>query len=338
MDPQTTQQSDIIIDKDFLEKPFIDIPDLSIADLGFYHTPYSVGLIGLNHPNDVEAYMSKFKFLSPQVGQIVFDYSTAEFVDEKLGQAFGLTVDQKLNITRTIRDILLGDTFIGDMTQTVKITLGLDETKANDLVSMIAGELFPPAIESIKLVQRLKFPFKIQELAKIKAKGDKSQEVKLEPKQETLTQPTARPVEPRQVPTPAQQILKQQPFSQSVRPPPPQPGSRTSDSGFAAPKQPSEVSLPGKPSLQPRSPLPSVESIRPPVRTPEVEPRKPLEVQPQRPAENRPPIRPQFKIPNLGQAITKDNGGVTNQDAQKSLEQELEKVANVIDLRNKPQG
>jgi len=43
--------------------------------------------------------------------------------------------------------------------------------------------------------------------------------------------------------------------------------------------------------------------------------------------------RPEFKIPDLGQTVTKENGN--DNRAKKSLEEELEKVASVIDLRSK---
>ena len=97
-----------------------------------------------------------------------------------------------------------------------------------------------------------------------------------------------------------------------------------------------------------------------PIKT-EVEPPKPTEVQPQRPTLQPPtpqqmrpstqvppqPQKPQFKIPDLGQSFSSPpskldsvqpqgvNSG-NGDKAQKSFEEELEKVAGVIDLRNKP--
>lgn len=49
-------------------------------------------------------------------------------------------------------------------------------------------------------------------------------------------------------------------------------------------------------------------------------------------ADVQPPKKPEVKIPNLGEPITKED----DRSARKSLEEELEKVASVIDLRSNP--
>lgn len=257
-----------------------NLPDLpkSVGPVDFYFTPYSVGLHKLTHVNDIKLYMDKFQYLSEPAQKLMFDFSTAEFIEEKLGPAFDMDAYQKVEVTEVVRDIVLGDIFIGDMVKETQRKLEVDENRAKDVASMIVAQLFPPAIESIKRTQRFKFPLKIKELAQ----GQQGKPT--QPIQQPLTQPTARPLVP-----------------PSVRP-------------EALPK------IEVRPQSAPLQPLPNLNMS---------------DIKPQNP-NPQPLSRPQFKIPDIGQPVTKENGGAQSQDAQKSLEQELEKVANVIDLRNKP--
>ena len=133
---------------------------------GDYFTPYTAGVFHLTNKNDLITYDSKFDFLSPSVERILFDFSTAEFIEENLGTRFNLAKEQKKEMANIIRDVLLGNIFIGDLVKAVQLKITVDQPKASEVVSSIVSELFPSIVESIKRIQRTKFPEKIMELQK----------------------------------------------------------------------------------------------------------------------------------------------------------------------------
>ncbi len=224
---------------------------------GDYFTPYTVGIFHLTNKNDLAAYDSKFDFLSPSVEKILFDFSTAEFIEESLGTKFNLSRIQKKDTANLIREILLGELFIGDFIKLLMSRLNLEEPKAKEVASEITAKLFPSALESIKRTQRVRFASKIQELVKSRQE-EPSQNTPQQPQSYRLPLPQTPPITPAPSTTPT---------PQQTRPP---------------------LQMPPRPKIQP-------------LKT-EVEPQK----------EDRPQT-----------------------DAQKSLEEELEKVASVIDLRSK---
>ncbi len=256
---------------------------------------------GFKDPNgdDRKLFMDQYTYFSPSLKNFLASTETAELI-LATGLNYQLDDGQVYQIAVAIRELVSGKIFIKDFPITVSSKLGIDDIKAGEIANKIISQSFDPIIEDIKRIQRSKFPDKISQIQK-------------ESRPVGLTQPTARPLPPRlEVKPPYLEVQlpsKQPQGPQSVRP--------------AMPPPRLEVQLPNKPSeLRPQPPPPrSVESIRPPQSQPAT-PKPNLEVQ--LPST---PQRPQFKMSDLPQT-----------DAQKSLEQELEKVANVIDLRNKPKG
>ena len=70
---------------------------------------------------------------------------------------FGLTIDQKASLVRIIRGILLADEFLGDFPSLISSRLGVEMNTANQIAQKIVNELFAPAMEDIKNMQRGKF-------------------------------------------------------------------------------------------------------------------------------------------------------------------------------------
>ena len=142
--------------------------DLTLEDTNYtggdYFTPYRAGIVEFRDKNDFINYNTKFNFISVPVRKVIFDFSTAEFIEEKLGTKFGLDEIQKKEIANLIREVLLGNIFIGDFTKSIQEKLNLDEGKSKDIASMIVGELLSPALESVKAVQRAKFPERISQM------------------------------------------------------------------------------------------------------------------------------------------------------------------------------
>lgn len=126
-----------------------------------YFTPYTVDLFGLTNKVDIADYAGRFRNLPESILKVVFDFSTAEFIEDKLGQTFGLNSEQKTELTKVVRDVLLADVFWGDFPTLVSSRLDIDADTADQIVKTMTSELFAPAMEDIKAIQRDKFSDRI---------------------------------------------------------------------------------------------------------------------------------------------------------------------------------
>jgi hypothetical protein len=116
---------------------------------GNYNTPYNVD-IGTLTSAALEAYMIKVRARPEYIRRVLLGFSTAEFIQERLGPKFGLTEEQKREITRIIRDILLGEiplkSFIGMTMQKLRI----DDQGAKKMADMLVSRLLPGGFEDIR--------------------------------------------------------------------------------------------------------------------------------------------------------------------------------------------
>lgn len=106
--------------------------------------------------------MDKFKNLSDNIKNIVFDFSTAEFIQDSLAPTFNLSAEQGKEITRIIRDVLLCYVFIIDMNKEIQNRLNVNPDTANQMASLIISKLFISAIDDIKKEQAAAFPDRIK--------------------------------------------------------------------------------------------------------------------------------------------------------------------------------
>lgn len=142
-------------------------PPQSDNDLNFYFTPYTVDVIGLDNPLDIRNYDNKFKYISGEIEKIIYDFSTAEFIEERLTITFRLSPEQKITVTRIIRDVLLNYIFIGDMPKEIQARLKVDQDTASKITAMIVSQLFGPAIEEIKKAQSTAFPNRLDKVQQL---------------------------------------------------------------------------------------------------------------------------------------------------------------------------
>lgn len=129
----------------------------TLLDEMVYFTPYSVDIFQYNRPEELKQYMDKFGLTTDKIKGLLFDSSTAEFIQDKLVPSFNLNIGQGKEITRIIRDTLLADVFMGDMAREIQKRLQVDQNKASQIGQMILSELFAPAMEEIKTIHRQKF-------------------------------------------------------------------------------------------------------------------------------------------------------------------------------------
>lgn len=122
----------------------------NIPEDATYATPFNVDLFGSKPKNFFTEYANRVLALPEPVKNILMDSTTAEFIEENLGPSFGLNKEQKTEVTRIIRDVLLGDISINEMAAKISENLGIDPTIAYQVQGKIVNELFGPAIEDIK--------------------------------------------------------------------------------------------------------------------------------------------------------------------------------------------
>ena len=133
---------------------------MNIQEIIIYD-PYEV--ISENLKDSDEAWQDfgfKISKMPMSLRNILFDASTIEFFME-LSDKYRLTSNQSRSLSEIVGKILLSDIFIGDIVDVVISKLGIDQNIATDISSKIITELFAPAIEDIKKIQREKFPNRI---------------------------------------------------------------------------------------------------------------------------------------------------------------------------------
>lgn len=122
-----------------------------------YETPYGIDMHTLETRSHFTDHIRRVLLLPKRVQNILIDFSTAEFIEEKVGQTFNLTTDQKAELTRILRDILLADSFWGDFQSLVSSRLRVNVNISEQIVKMIVEQLLTPALEDIKKMQMEKF-------------------------------------------------------------------------------------------------------------------------------------------------------------------------------------
>lgn len=129
----------------------------NILEDSTYATPYNVDLFLPKPKNFFTEYTTRVLSLPESLKNILMDSSTAEFIEENLGPAFDLTPDQKTEITRIIRDIILGDVSLNSMPSLVSSKLVVDQNTSTQITNKVVNDLFGPAIEDIKKLQAERF-------------------------------------------------------------------------------------------------------------------------------------------------------------------------------------
>ncbi len=124
-------------------------------------TPYNIDLDILSADETLwSSFAKKFVILPKDVKDILLlDNTTAFLLD--ISHQLTLNEEQTKELTRIIRDVLLGDIFINDMSATISQKLNADQQTAQQIRDKIVKELFASAIEDIKKIQQDKFPDRV---------------------------------------------------------------------------------------------------------------------------------------------------------------------------------
>ncbi|OGN08010.1 MAG: hypothetical protein A3C61_02135 [Candidatus Yanofskybacteria bacterium RIFCSPHIGHO2_02_FULL_39_10] len=330
--------------EDSLDDVIIKIPDniigvikLSESPDSIYHyfvaSPMYAGFGNLNSPDRIY-FLQDFSNMSPGLRNYLTSADNIEIIFS-IGRGYDLEDSQISILGILIRELLVGKIFLKDFPISVSSRLGIDDIKAGEIVNKIISQSFGPIIEDVKRIQRSKFPDKIMAMQKesrpegLSPKPQISEEVKNAPlnklreDNQQITQSVRPPI--------TQQIPPRPPLQM-----PPRPLDEARSEGAARPpEQPKPINIPqqSKTSSVPEanlSPRPSESGAS----TPQEKQFKMPDLEFLDSVQNKQPV-PKNSISNTNQP-PKQAG--SPQSAQKSLEEELAKVANIIDLRSKEQG
>ena len=125
------------------------------------YSPYQVDLEELLlTKEDWDVFASKFIELPVSTKDIMVSDTTASYL-KNLSEKLGLDQNQSSDLSRIVRDVLLADAFLGDFPVSISSQLGVDMNTANQIAQKVVSELFAPALEDIKNIQREKFKDRI---------------------------------------------------------------------------------------------------------------------------------------------------------------------------------
>ncbi len=121
-----------------------------------YYSPFRVDAKNISEAS-WENFLQKVNMLSVPIKNILTDANTVEFIIT-LAEDFELSNDQSASISRVIRNVLIGDLLVNDLTTSISQKLTLDQDTAKQIRDSIVNNLLAPITEDIKKLQDEKFP------------------------------------------------------------------------------------------------------------------------------------------------------------------------------------
>src|SRR3989344_3882457 len=115
-----------------------------------YYTPYNIDLSALPDEAARKKYIERVLSLPKKLVDIIFDSNTAILIEESLSPRFNLSPSQKQELTRTIRDVVLGEFYFKNLPEVVQKKLQVDEAKAKDLTKELVASILMPGWEELK--------------------------------------------------------------------------------------------------------------------------------------------------------------------------------------------
>lgn len=122
-----------------------------------YHTPYNVDIATLVDETARVKYIERVLSLPKPLVDILFNSETANWIEEELGPRFNLSADQKRELTRTIRDVVLAEFNIKTISEIIQNRLQVDEVTAKNLTKELVANVLMPGWEDLKKIHDAKF-------------------------------------------------------------------------------------------------------------------------------------------------------------------------------------
>ena len=147
----------------------------------YYYSPFRVDANIISKDKRIwEIYIKKINQLPVPIQDLLIKAKTIDFLSD-IGGVFSLSKDQSAELSRIVRNILIGDSYIGNMTRDISKRLNLDWKISSQTANAIFGGLFQEALEDIIAIQKEKFPDKKVSLAQKPIKIDEEDKVPFNP-------------------------------------------------------------------------------------------------------------------------------------------------------------
>ncbi len=129
-----------------------------ISEEDYLFTPYNIGLENFDSAA-FSSYVSKILTLPKPVIKLVMSYPTAEYL-YKLSLKYSLNINQRNDLTRILRDLLLDSLHSQDLISQLSVKLAIGQDTTERIVSDIARELLAPIKNwiSVESFLPLRFP------------------------------------------------------------------------------------------------------------------------------------------------------------------------------------
>ena len=122
--------------------------------------PYRVDISNMIHDQvSFGKYLDSVSTATDPIWDILLSSATISVLMD-FADTFQLQESQSAELSRIIRDVVLGTMYIGNMPIAIRDRLNIDDGKASTLSDLIARDLFKSATEDIKKVQLAHFPEK----------------------------------------------------------------------------------------------------------------------------------------------------------------------------------
>ena len=124
------------------------MPNLSINPLSqdkMFFTPYNIDIDSLEE-TALKQYVTSVISLPSSLKNVLLSFSTAEYIEIELGNSFSLSIDQKKEICRIIRDIILGKMGLRESLTIIQSRLNLDSLNSEKLVNQLNAHFFSPLV------------------------------------------------------------------------------------------------------------------------------------------------------------------------------------------------
>lgn len=122
-----------------------------------YCTPYNVDLAALPDESARRRYIEQVLALPKTLVDIIFNSDIAVLIEEDWGSRFNLSLNQKQELTRIIRDVVLAEFNIKTISEVIQKKLRVDEVVANNLTKELVDNVLMPGWEELKKIHDIKF-------------------------------------------------------------------------------------------------------------------------------------------------------------------------------------
>lgn len=99
----------------------------------------------------------KIKKLPESFQDFIFDAALANFIKDRISLPLELNQNQSKKIALIVMDLILTDLYLGNIVDSIKEKVNLDENKARTIAGLIVAELFGPILEDLKKMHVEKF-------------------------------------------------------------------------------------------------------------------------------------------------------------------------------------